>query len=143
VFPAASLVHMLIGRLITPEPSTFIRWCRVIASNKAHSLDAAMSFSLNRTSAAWGRCCGAFDGGITNPCCKVLKMCLEFGDDRAFHRAADGSGPLMVRTMSSPYQTRNGQERQFHEQAVIFCPFCGTHLQTPEDVERYMRGDPV
>jgi hypothetical protein len=80
---------------------------------------------------------------FTKPCCKVLKMCPEFGDERTFQRAGDDTGPLMVRTMSSLYQARGGQERQFHEQAVIFCPFCGAHLQTPEDVERYMRGDLV
>jgi hypothetical protein len=78
---------------------------------------------------------------FTKPCCKVLKHCLEFGDDRTFHRVGDDTGPLMVRTMSSLYQARGDQDRQFHEQAVIFCPFCGTRLQTPEDVERYMRGD--
>jgi hypothetical protein len=80
---------------------------------------------------------------FTKPCCKVLKHCLESGDDRTFHRAGGDIGPLMVRTMSSLYQARSGQERQVHEQAVIFCPFCGTQLQTPEDVERYMRGDIV
>jgi len=80
---------------------------------------------------------------FTEPCCKVLKHCLEFGDDRAFHRAGGDTGPLMVRTMSSLYQARGGHERQFHEQAVIFCPFCGKQLQTPEDVVRYLRGDSV
>jgi len=78
---------------------------------------------------------------FTEPCCKVLKHCLEFGDDRTFHRAGGDTGPLMVRTMSSLYQARGGQETQFHEQAVIFCPFCGRQLQTAEDVERFMRGD--
>jgi hypothetical protein len=80
---------------------------------------------------------------FTKPCCKVLKHCLEFGDNRTFHRIGGGSGPLMVRTMSSLYQAGDGQEKQYHEQAVIFCPFCGTHLQTPEDVEQYMRGDTI
>jgi hypothetical protein len=78
---------------------------------------------------------------FTESCCKVLKHCLEFGDDRAFRRAGRDTGPLMVRAMSSLYQARGGQERQFHEQAVIFCPFCGRQLQTAEDVERFMRGD--
>jgi len=78
---------------------------------------------------------------FTEPCCKVLKHCLEFGDDRAFHRSGGETGPLMVRTMSSLYQARGGQERQFFEQAVIFCPFCGKQLQTTEAVERYSRGE--
>lgn len=78
---------------------------------------------------------------FTEPCCKVLKHCLESGDDRTFHRAGENTGPLMVRTMSSLYEGSDGQERQVHEQAVIFCPFCGTQLQTAEAVERYMRGD--
>ena len=78
---------------------------------------------------------------FTEPCCKVLKHCLEFGDDRAFYRSGGKTGPLMVRTMSSLYQTRDGQERQFFEQAVIFCPFCGKQLQTAEAVERYSRGE--
>jgi hypothetical protein len=43
--------------------------------------------------------------------------------------------------MSSLYQARGCQERQFFEQAVIFCPFCGKQLQTAEAVERYSRGE--
>ena len=78
---------------------------------------------------------------FAEPCCKVLKHCLEFGDDRAFHRAGGDTGPLMVRTMSSLYQAPGGQERQFFEQAVIFCPFCGKQLQTAEAVERYLKGE--
>ncbi len=78
---------------------------------------------------------------FSKPCCKVLKQCLENGDERTFHRAGGDTGPLLVRTASSTYEARDGTQRQFHEQAVIFCPFCGTHLQTPEDVERSMRGD--
>ena len=78
---------------------------------------------------------------FTEPCCKVLKHCLEFGDDRVFHRAGGETGPLMVRTMSSLYQARGGQERQFFDQAVIFCPFCGKHLQTGDAVERYFKGE--
>ena len=78
---------------------------------------------------------------FTEPCCKALKDCLEFGDDRAFHRAGGETGPLMVRTMSSLYEARGGRELQFFDQAVIFCPFCGKQLQAPEDVARYMRGD--
>jgi hypothetical protein len=78
---------------------------------------------------------------FSEPCCKVLKHCLESGDERAFHRAAGDAGPLMVRTMTSGYETNVGHERQFHEQAVLFCPFCGKQLQTGEDVERYFKGE--
>ena len=78
---------------------------------------------------------------FTEPCCKELKLCLEFGDDRTFHKAAGDTGPLLVRTASSTYSARGSTERQFHEQAVLFCPFCGTRLQTGADVERYMRGE--
>jgi len=74
---------------------------------------------------------------FTEPCCRVLEICLAEGDDRAFHRLGGEKGPLHVRV----YATSTGQDRQFHEQAVIFCPFCGTHLQTPEAVERFMKGD--
>ncbi len=78
---------------------------------------------------------------FTEPCCKVLKQCLEYGDERSFRRVGGDAGPLLVRTASSRYQDIVGQQKQFIEQAVIYCPFCGKHLQTPEDVERYMRGD--
>jgi hypothetical protein len=80
---------------------------------------------------------------FTKPCCEMLRQCLELGDDRAFHRACGEAGPLMVRTMSSPYRGRVGQERQSHERAVIFCPFCGTRLQTSEDVDHYLSGGQV
>lgn len=78
---------------------------------------------------------------FTEPCCNVLRHCLESGDDRTFYRLGGDVGPLMVRTMSSLYQAAGNQERQFHYQAVIFCPFCGKQLQTAEDVERYIRGE--
>jgi hypothetical protein len=78
---------------------------------------------------------------FTQPCCKVLKHCLEYGDDRTFHQVGENSGPLLVRTMSSLYQAQGRQERQFMEQAVIYCPFCGKHLQTAEAVERYLSGE--
>jgi hypothetical protein len=79
---------------------------------------------------------------FTEPCCKVLKQCLEYGDERSFRRVGGDAGPLLVRTGTSLYQDIRGQHRQLIEQAVIYCPFCGKHLQTAEDVERYMRGDP-
>ena len=78
---------------------------------------------------------------FTLPCCKVMKMCLEFGDDRTFHRAAGDTGPLMVRTMSSSYQAPGRKETQYHQQAVIFCPFCGKQLQTADAVRRYFDGE--
>jgi hypothetical protein len=74
---------------------------------------------------------------FTEPCCQVLKICLAEGEDRTFHRLGGGNGPLHVRV----YTTRAGQDLQFHEQAVIFCPFCGTRLQTSEAVERFLKGD--
>jgi hypothetical protein len=78
---------------------------------------------------------------FTQPCCKVLKQCLEFGGERTFRRVGGDVGPLLVRTASSLYETEDAQQKQFIDQAVIFCPFCGTHLQTAEDVERYMMGE--
>jgi hypothetical protein len=78
---------------------------------------------------------------FTEPCCQVLKHCLESpGDDRAFHREGRA---LFIRTMSSLYEASGRQEKQLHEQAVIFCPFCGTQLQTAEDVQRYMSGEQI
>jgi hypothetical protein len=78
---------------------------------------------------------------FSEACCAVLKHCLESGDERVFHRAAGDTGPLMVRTMTSSYETNAGREQQFHEQAVLYCPFCGKQLQTAVDVERYFKGD--
>jgi hypothetical protein len=79
---------------------------------------------------------------FSEPCCRVLKSCLEDGDERAFHRAADSIGPLVVRVKSQLYRTHTGQDRQWVEIPVYFCPFCGTRLQTGEAVERYyMSGD--
>jgi hypothetical protein len=78
---------------------------------------------------------------FSEPCCKVLEQCLQYGDERSFRRVGGDVGPLLVRTASSLYRDTRGQQRSFIEQAVIYCPFCGKHLQTPEDVERYMRGE--
>jgi hypothetical protein len=47
----------------------------------------------------------------------------------------------MVRIGTSVYEVRGVLQSQILEQAVIYCPFCGKHLQTAEDVERYMRGE--
>jgi hypothetical protein len=78
---------------------------------------------------------------FSEPCCRLLRSCLEDGDERAFHRVADSSGPLFVRVKSQVYGTHSGRDRQQVEIPVYFCPFCGTRLQTAEAVERYMRGD--
>lgn len=78
---------------------------------------------------------------FTEPCCRVLKQCLEHDQAPAFHRAGGDVGPLMIRTGSGLYKVRGVMQSQIFEQAVIFCPFCGKHLQTAEDVERYFRGD--
>ena len=77
---------------------------------------------------------------FTEPCCKALKVCLESGDDPTFHRVGGDSGPLLVRTASRLYRAQGGQQREFVNQAVIFCPFCGTRLQRAEDVARYLSG---
>jgi hypothetical protein len=47
----------------------------------------------------------------------------------------------MVRTGASVYFEKGVLQHQILEQAVIFCPFCGTHLQTGEDVEGYFKGE--
>jgi hypothetical protein len=78
---------------------------------------------------------------FTEPCCKVLRQCLEPGHDHTFHRVGGKVGPLMVRIGTSVYEVRGVLQSQILEQAVIYCPFCGKHLQTAEDVERYMRGE--
>jgi len=72
---------------------------------------------------------------FTDPCCSVLKTCLVEGDDRAFHRMGGDHGPLHIRV----YTTGAGQDEVF--QAVIFCPFCGTQLQTAKAVEKFLMGD--
>lgn len=74
---------------------------------------------------------------FTEPCCQVLKICLAEGGERAFQRLCGHNGPLHVRV----YTTGEGQDRNFVWQAVIFCPFCGTRLQTAEAVQKFMEGD--
>jgi hypothetical protein len=78
---------------------------------------------------------------FSEPCCLVLKDCLADGDDRAFHRLPEGSGPLFVRAKSSLYEAVEGMKRQWIYIPVYFCPFCGRRLQAPEAVERFMKGE--
>ena len=59
------------------------------------------------------------------------------------HLAGADFGPLLVRVGSSTYMGSDGPQKQWHELPVLFCPFCGTRLQTDEDVERYLSGRPA
>jgi hypothetical protein len=47
----------------------------------------------------------------------------------------------MLRTGASFQFDKGVVQHSILEQAVIFCPFCGKHLQTGEDVERYFKGE--
>ena len=78
---------------------------------------------------------------FTEPCCKALKQCLECEGERTFWRPHGEVGPLLIRTATSPYETRGKTEHQDMYQAVIFCPFCGKQLQTADHVARYMAGE--
>ena len=77
---------------------------------------------------------------FTEPCCTVLKQCLEPLTGVLFYRAGGKVGPLMVRTGFSFHLEKGVLQPQALEQAVIFCPFCGKQLRTSEDVERYFKG---
>jgi len=73
---------------------------------------------------------------FTKPCCDRMKRALAWGsnpEDRAIHLAGDGFGPLFVRVGSAEYRACEGPEKQWCELPVLFCPFCGTRLQTDEE----------
>jgi hypothetical protein len=78
---------------------------------------------------------------FANPCCERMKRSLAWGEnpeDRAIHLAGNGFGPLLVRVGSSAYRDAEGAKKAWDELPILFCPFCGTRLQTDEDVERYL-----
>ena len=83
---------------------------------------------------------------FSKPCCDRMKRALSWGaypEDRAIHFAGADFGPLLVRVGSSDYRTAEGLQKEWHELPVLFCPFCGTRLQTDEAVDDYLKGNPT
>jgi hypothetical protein len=64
-------------------------------------------------------------------CCKDLNEALAFADYQPLLRVAENGGLYTA----VGYAKVEGNELAWFEQAVFFCPFCGTQLMTPDEVK--------
>jgi hypothetical protein len=71
---------------------------------------------------------------FSSPCCDKLKTALTAGEDGAL-RLLHGEGSPLVLNLHSVYGEAAGKPAPGRAMApVYFCPFCGTRLQTCEEV---------
>ena len=85
---------------------------------------------------------GTAHGSKFGKCCTDLKEVLEAEDfDPLMYEAEDGVlylsvGILDIDDGSADQSSEDEEEGSgFLDHPVYFCPFCGTKLQTPEEVE--------
>ena len=70
-------------------------------------------------------------------CCEELKEALEGGDFEPLITV----GPDSVIYMTVGLVDLEHEEPGLVDHPLFFCPFCGTQLQTPEDVRAKAGGD--
>jgi hypothetical protein len=63
-------------------------------------------------------------------CCQEFRDALNLPGVSSFRVERNG---VLFLTIGS---TKNGDELSFFDQAVIFCPFCGTQLQDRVEIAR-------
>jgi hypothetical protein len=73
------------------------------------------------------------------PCCETLRRCLTCGTDRAFRRLEEKAGALFLSVYSVPGEAGGKPVPGRPLEPVLFCPFCGTRLQTAEAVIEWGR----
>ncbi len=74
-------------------------------------------------------------GGPFGTCCKDLKDAMESPPKSFFYVEKNKVLYLTV----GYAQTKDGPG--WFDQAVIFCPFCGSQLQTKEDIAKKAHGE--
>ena len=71
---------------------------------------------------------------FSSPCCDDLKAALTAGEDGAL-RLLHGEGSPLVLNLHSVWGEAAGKPAKGRAMApVYFCPFCGTCLQTREEI---------
>lgn len=76
---------------------------------------------------------------FTNPRCEDLRLCLASGEDRALRRLGGDAGALFLSAYSVPGKSDGRPVPARPLYPVLFCPFCGTRLQTSEAVAEWGR----
>ena len=80
----------------------------------------------------------AGDGGTFGSCCDLLRQAMS---------AEDGFDPLIsvgkegVLMIGVGLVELEGDEQGTFEHPLFYCPFCGTKLQSPEEVEAKVGGE--
>jgi len=70
------------------------------------------------------------------PCCEKLERYLA--SEHSPLERFRGTGPLML---AACWNKESGEPYDVAWDPVLFCPFCGTRLQTIEDVARWQPRD--
>jgi hypothetical protein len=75
----------------------------------------------------------------SKPCCETLYRCLNAGSGRAFRQLGGDGGALFLSVYSVPGVSDGRPTAGRPLEPVLFCPFCGTRLQTAEGVAEWGR----
>jgi hypothetical protein len=70
------------------------------------------------------------------PCCEKLQHAISVGDSQTF---AVLDGALFVAIGYSEQKVDGKNELAWFHEAVFFCPFCGTELQTRDSVDEWKK----
>jgi hypothetical protein len=74
------------------------------------------------------------DVGKLGTCCEALKQAM-FGVAESFFRIEDNG----ILYLTIGYIKKDAQTG-FYDSAVLFCPFCGKSLQSPEEIRKKSKG---
>lgn len=78
------------------------------------------------------------DGAPFGSCCDAMADILNNQEFSPLLAVEEESGVLFMAVGNAIIESENDEEdgeMAWFDQAVMFCPFCGTEVQTPEGIE--------
>ena len=78
------------------------------------------------------------DGASFGSCCEAMADILNNQDFSPLMAVEEESGVLFMAVGNAIIESDDAEEdgeMAWFDQAVMFCPFCGTQLQTPEGID--------
>ena len=76
------------------------------------------------------------------PCCNILEKALTLGDKQMFRVMGEQRpGPLVVSVYYIAREYEGQMATLWTDNAVLFCPFCGTQLQTKDSVDEWYKNN--
>jgi hypothetical protein len=78
---------------------------------------------------------------FTTLCCTKLSDALTQGETRMFDLVGEPRSVLMLATSYSRQEHQGEMVRAWVHEPVLFCPFCGTQLQTQDAIDEWRRAN--